>query len=218
MKFHILTLFPKMFSSVFEESILKRAREKKIIEIQLYNIRDFSKDKHRRVDDTPYGGGAGMVMTCQPLFEAIETVKSKIKSQKCKVVYLSPQGKRFTQFKAEKFAKNLEEVILICGHYEGIDQRVIDTWVDEELSIGEYVLTGGEIPAMAFVDTVSRLISGVLGKDESYQEESFSKKLKRKKEYPHYTRPSVFRGIKVPQVLLEGHHAKIEEWKQNLLS
>lgn len=218
MIFHILTLFPEMFTSVFDESILKRAQEKGLIQIKLYNLRDYSTDKHRRVDDAPYGGGAGMLMTCQPLFEAIESIrKFKVKSSKYKVLYLSPRGKTFTQKKAEKYAEKLEEVILICGHYEGIDQRVIDALVDEELSIGEYVLTGGEIPAMVFVDTVSRLIPEVLGKDESSQEESFSAKLNRKKEYPHYTRPAEFRGMKVPQVLLDGNHAEIEKWRMGNL-
>lgn len=217
MVFHILTLFPEMFTSVFNESILKRAQEKKLIEIKFYNIRDYSIDKHRRVDDTPYGGGAGMVMTCQPLFDAIQDVKSKAKSSKLKIIYFSPVGDKLTQIHAEQYAEELEEVILICGHYEGIDQRVIDELVDAEISIGDYVLTGGEIPAMVFVDTVSRLFSGVLGKNESHQEESFSAKLDRKKEYPHYTRPSDFQGMKVPQVLLDGHHAEIEKWRKEKL-
>lgn len=213
MTFHILTLFPEMFASVFDESILKRAQENELITIKLYNIRDFSKDKHRRVDDSPYGGGAGMVMTCQPLFDAVESVKLKVESERFRVIYLSPRGNSFDQVMAEKYAEELGEVILICGHYEGIDQRVIDALVDEEVSIGDYVLTGGEIPAMVFVDAVSRLIPDVLGKNESHQEESFSKKLERKKEYPHYTRPADFQGMKVPQVLLEGHHAEIEKWR-----
>lgn len=206
-----------MFASVFNESILKRAQSNKLININFYNIRDYSKDKHRRVDDTPYGGGAGMVMTCQPLFDAIEEIKSKVKSRKFRIIYLTPSGEKFSQIKAEEYAEKIDEVVLICGHYEGIDQRIIDKFVDEEISIGDYVLTGGEIPAMVFVDTVSRLISGVLGKNESHQEESFSKKLDRKKEYPHYTRPAEFKGIQVPKVLLNGHHAEIQKWrKENL--
>lgn len=217
MIFHILTLFPEMFPSVLNESILKRAQEKGVIEVKYYNIRDYSEDKHRRVDDMPYGGGAGMLMTCQPLFKAIESVKSKVKSDKCRVIYFSPGGEKFIQEKSEKFAEECEEIILICGHYEGIDQRVIDTFVDEEISIGDYVLTGGEIPAMVFVDTVARLIPDVLGKNESYEEESFSKKLDRKKEYPHYTRPAEFQGMKVPEVLLNGHHAEIEKWRRENL-
>lgn len=217
MIFHILTLFPEMFASVFDTSILKRAQEKKLIELKFYNLRDYSKDKHRRVDDTPYGGGAGMILACQPLFDAIEDIKSKIKSSQFQIIYLSPRGKKFTQFQAEKFAQKFEEIILICGHYEGIDQRVIDQYVDTELSIGDYVLTGGEIPAMVFVDTITRLIPNVLGKSESHQEESFSKKLNRKKEYPHYTRPAEFQGMQVPPILLEGHHAKIEKWRKNKL-
>jgi len=217
MIFHILTLFPEMFTSVFNESILKRAQKNQLIVINFYNIRYYSTDKHRRVDNTPYGGGAGMVMTCQPLFDAIKNIKSKVQSSKSKIIYFSPGGKKLTQSKAEKFVKNFDEVILICGHYEGIDQRIINTFVDEEISIGDYVLTGGEIPAMVFVDTISRLVPNVLGKATSHQEESFSKKLDRKKEYPHYTRPADFQGKKVPQVLLKGNHAKIEKWrKENL--
>lgn len=217
MIFHILTLFPEMFTSVFNESILKRAKAKKQIQIHFYNIRDYAKNKHRRTDDVPYGGGAGLVMTCQPLFDALDSVLQKTKSKRKKIIYLSPRGQKLTQTKAEKFVEKLDEIILICGHYEGIDQRIIDQYVDLELSIGDYVLTGGEIPAMVLIDTVTRLIPGVLNKDESHQEDSFTQKLERKKEYPHYTRPSEFRGLKVPEVLLGGHHAEIERWRKNNL-
>ncbi len=215
MKFHILTLFPEMFQGFLNESILKKAQGNGFIEIQLHNIRDYSKDKHKKVDDTPYGGGAGMVFTAQPLFDAIETIKKLAPS--APVIYLSPRGKRLTQIHAERLNKKFDQYILICGHYEGIDQRVIDQLVDFELSIGDFVLSGGEIPAMVFVDVMSRLSPGVLGNEASHQEESFSKKLGRKKEYPHYTKPAEFRGMKVPEVLLGGHHAEIEKWRRSQL-
>ncbi len=213
MRFDILTLFPTLFSSYFEDSILKRALGKKLIKIHLHNIRDFAKNKHHQVDNTPYGGGAGMLLMCQPLFDSIKHVK---KHNRGPVIYLTPQGKKFTQAKAEKFAK-LKQIILLSGRYEGIDQRVRDTLVDQEISIGDYVLTGGELPAMILIDAISRLIPGVLGKIESAQEDSFSQKLNRKKEYPHYTKPSNFRGLKVPEVLLSGNHQEIEKWRKKHL-
>lgn len=216
MQFHILTLFPEMFTGFMNESILKKAQGKGVIEIKLHNIRDYSKDKHRKVDDSPYGGGAGMVMTPQPLFSCIEAVKKL--APKAPVVYLTPKGHRLTQTRVERLAKKYGELILLCGHYEGIDQRVIDTLVDQELSIGDYVLSGGELGAMVVVDAVSRLVPGALGNEASHQEESFSKSLGRKKEYPHYTRPPEFRGMKVPEVLLGGHHAEIEKWRKKRLS
>lgn len=215
MRFHILTIFPEMFQGFLNESILKKAQGNGVIEIQIHNIRDYSKDKHKKVDDTPYGGGAGMVFTPQPLFDCIEAVKKL--APKAPVIYLSPRGIRLTQVRAEKLCKKSTEFILICGHYEGIDQRVIDTLVNFELSIGDFVLSGGELPAMVFVDVMSRLVPGVLGNEESHQEESFSKRLGRKKEYPHYTKPAEFRGMKVPEVLLGGHHAEIEKWRRENL-
>ncbi len=215
MKFHILTIFPEMFKGFCHESILKKAQGNGLIDIQIHNIRDFSKDKHKKVDDTPYGGGAGMVFTPQPLFDAIAHVKKKAKN--APVIYLSPRGKLFTQPYAERLNKNFVQFILLCGHYEGIDQRVIDKLVDFELSIGDYVLSGGEIPAMVFVDVMSRLVPGVLGNEDSHEEESFSKKLGRKKEYPHYTKPAVFKKMKVPEVLLGGNHRKIDEWRKKHL-
>lgn len=217
MIFDVLTLFPEMFSGPMNESILKRAQEQNLIEIKAHNIRDYSQDKHRKVDDTPYGGGAGMVMTCQPLFDCIETVRSQKKAQKQKVIFLTPQGKTFTQRTAERLVRQ-ERLILLCGHYEGIDQRVREALIDEEISIGNFVLTGGELPAMVMIDCISRLIPGVLGADESLAEESFSKKLNGQKEYPHYTKPAEFRGMKVPEVLLSGHHKKIEEWRRAKIS
>ncbi len=193
MKFSILTLFPEMFTGL-NTSILRRAENKGLIQTEFVNIRDFSKNKHKKVDDTPYGGGAGMVMMPDVVYDAYESVKM----DKSKVIYLSPKGSTLNQKKVEELSKE-EHIILICGHYEGIDQRVIDEIVDEEISIGDYVLTGGEIPAMVLVDTVSRYVDGVIAK-ESREEESFAKD--GLLEYPQYTRPEEFHGMKVPEVLL----------------
>ena len=204
MKFDVLTLFPEMFEPI-KQSIIGRAVEKDCIKINLINIRDFSKDKHKKVDDTVYGGGAGMLIKPDVVWDAYNSVKSK----NSKVIYLSPQGKVLCQSKVENLAKE-EHLILLCGHYEGIDQRVIDKIVDEEISIGDYILTGGEIPAMVLIDSVSRYIDGVLS-DGSTEEESFSNGLL---EYPQYTRPEEFQGIKVPEVLQSGHHKNIEEWRR----
>ena len=203
MKFDVLTLFPTMFQSL-NESIIGKAKEKGLIEINLVNIRDFSKDKHKKVDDTPYGGGAGMVMKPDVVYDAYLSVKDK----NAKVIYLTPKGKVLKQDKVKELAKN-EHLILLCGHYEGIDQRVLDEIVDEEISIGDYVLTGGELPAMVLIDSVSRYIEGVIN-EESIEEESFSTNLL---EYPQYTRPEEFRGRKVPDVLISGHHENIKKWR-----
>ena len=213
MKFDVLTLFPEMFAPI-EQSIMGRAIEKKLVDINLVNIRDFSENKHKKVDDTPYGGGAGMVMMPDVVYRAYKTVakKSRTNSGKAggaKVIYMSPQGKTLNQKKVEDLSKE-EELIILCGHYEGIDQRVIDKIVDEEISIGDYVLTGGEIPAMVLIDSVSRYVEGVLSKD-SISEESFSNGLL---EYPQYTRPEEFEGVKVPEILLSGHHENIEKWRK----
>ena len=204
MKFDVLTLFPEMFDSL-KQSILGRAAEKDLIDINLINIRDFSKDKHKKVDDTPYGGGAGMVMMPNVIYDAVQSVNEP----NAKVIYLSPQGKTLTQKKVETLSQE-KHLILLCGHYEGIDQRVIEEVVDEEISIGDYVLTGGEIPAMVLIDTVSRYVDGVLSK-ESILEESFASGLL---EYPQYTRPEIFRGKRVPEVLLSGHHENIDKWRK----
>ena len=204
MKFDVLTLFPEMFETL-TKSITGKAIEKELININLINIRDFSKDKHKKVDDTPYGGGAGMVMKPDVVYDAYLSVKS----ENAKVIYLSPQGKTLNQNKVEELAKE-KHLILLCGHYEGIDQRVLDEIVDEEISIGDYVLTGGEIPAMVLIDTVSSYIDGVINKN-SIEEETFSNGLL---EYPQYTRPEIFLGKKVPDVLLSGHHANIEKYRQ----
>ncbi len=205
MRFDILTLFPEMFEAL-NESIIGRAKEKGIIEINVINIRDFSKDKHKKVDDTVYGGGAGMLIRPDVVMDSYESVKS----EKSKVIYLSPQGKKLTQEMVVNFAKNEEHLILLCGHYEGIDQRVLDNIVDEEISIGDYVLTGGELPAMVLVDSISRYLEGVIT-EESTDEESFSNGLL---EYPQYTRPEVFNDVKVPEVLLSGHHENIKKWRR----
>ena len=205
MKFDVLTLFPEMFEPV-KQSILGKAQEKELININLINIRDFSKDKHKKVDDTPYGGGAGMVMMPDVVFDSFNSIKDKENS---KVIYMSPQGKVLDQQKVEELSKE-EHIVLLCGHYEGIDQRVLDKIVDEEISIGDYVLTGGEIPAMVLIDSVSRYVEGIINK-ESIEEESFSNGLL---EYPQYTRPEIFENEKVPDVLISGHHKKIEDWRK----
>ena len=205
MKFDVLTLFPEMFE-ILNQSIIGKAIEKDLIDINLINIRDFSKDKHKKVDDTPYGGGAGMVMKPDVVYDAYQSIKDR----NAKVIYMSPQGKPLNQKKVEELSKE-NHLIILCGHYEGIDQRVLDKIVDEEISIGDYVLTGGEIPAMVLIDSVSRYVEGVL-KEDSIKEESFSNGLL---EYPQYTRPEVFEGMKVPEVLLSGHHENIEKWRKD---
>ena len=204
MKFDVLTLFPEMFEPM-KHSIIERASEKDLIDINLINIRDFSKDKHKHVDDTPYGGGAGMLIRPDVVYDAYESVKD----ENAKVIYLTPQGKVLNQKKVEELSKQ-EHLILLCGHYEGIDQRVIDKIVDEEISIGNYVLTGGEIPAMVLIDSVSRYVDGVLI-EGSISEESFSQGIL---EYPQYTRPETFEGVKVPEILLSGHHKNINKWRR----
>ena len=204
MKFDVLTLFPEMFESL-KTSIIGKAVEKKLIDINITNIRDFSEDKHKKVDDTPYGGGAGMIMKPDVVYRAYQSVKEN----NAKVIYLSPQGKTLNQQKVEDLSKE-SHLILLCGHYEGIDQRVLDKIVDEEISMGDYVLTGGEIPAMVLIDSVSRYVEGVL-KQTSIQEESFSNGLL---EYPQYTRPEIFEGEPVPEILLSGHHENIERWRK----
>ena len=205
MKFDVLTLFPEMFEPI-KQSILGKAQEKELININVINIRDFSKDKHKKVDDTPYGGGAGMVIRPDVVLDSFNSIKD---NKNAKVIYMSPQGKVLDQEKVEDLSKE-KHLILLCGHYEGIDQRVLDKIVDEEISIGNYVLTGGEIPAMVLIDSVSRYIDGIINK-ESVEEESFSNGLL---EYPQYTRPEVFEGKEVPDILISGHHKKIEDWRK----
>lgn len=205
MRFDVLTLFPEMFIPL-QKSILERAQKNGNIDINLINIRDFSKDKHKKVDDTPYGGGAGMVIRPDVVYDAYNSIENR---ENAKVIFLSPQGKTLNQAKVEELSKK-EHLILLCGHYEGIDQRVLDKIVDEEISIGDYVLTGGELPSMVLIDAVSRYVDGVLNR-ESIKEESFSNNLL---EYPQYTRPETFLDEKVPEVLISGHHENIRKWRE----
>jgi len=193
------------------ESIMKRAVEKEIIEVHVYNIRDYSTNKHKKVDDYPFGGGAGMVMTPQPIYDTYKHIVDKFDIKDPKVIYLTPKGRVFKQTIAEELSIG-EDVILLCGHYEGVDQRIIDLIITDEISIGDFVLTGGELPALIMIDAISRLIPGVLNQNESFEEESFKDNLL---EYPHYTRPRDFDGLKVPDVLLSGNHKNIDEWRKN---
>ena len=207
MRIDILTLFPEMFAPI-KESILKRATESGKIEINVINIRDYSKDKHKKCDDYTFGGGPGMLMMPQPIYDAITSIEGYKQALK---IYMSPKGERFSQQKSEFLATNYEHIILLCGHYEGVDERIIELLIDEEISIGDYVLTGGELPAMVVVDAVSRHIEGVLHDEESAEIESFSDNLL---EYPQYTKPRNFMGIEVPEVLLSGDHGKIAKWRK----
>lgn len=211
MKFDIMTLFPELVKTVLNESVIGRAQKSGAIEINCHNIRDFSKDKHRRVDDTPYGGGKGMLMMAPPIYDCYKYIIDKnddILTRK--VIFMSPSGAVFNQKKAEELSK-YDNLIILCGHYEGVDKRILDEIVDEEISIGDFVLTGGEIPACILVDAVARLTKGVLSDPECYEKESISSGLL---EYPQYTRPYEFHGVCVPEVLISGNHAKIDEWRQ----
>ncbi len=214
MRFDIMTLFPALVDGVLSESIIGRARKAGIIDVRAYNIRDYSKDKHRRVDDTPYGGGKGMLMSPVPIYDCYTDVVDPEKNPctRRRVLYMSPQGNVLTQAKAREFSENYDNIVILCGHYEGVDQRIIDEIVDEEISVGDYVLTGGEIPACIVVDAIARLLPGVLSDAECYEKESFSDETLL--EYPQYTRPYDFRGRTVPEVLLSGHHANIEKWRE----
>ena len=207
MKIDILTLFPEMFSPL-KSSIIGRAVENGILDIRITDIRDYSEDKHHKCDDYPFGGGAGMVMLPQPIYSAVNAVDPKHNSQR---IYMSPKGKTLNMQFVKELAVQKRDILLLCGHYEGVDQRVLDMCFDGEISIGDYILTGGELPAMVLVDCVSRYIDGVLGSEESVEEETFSEGLL---EYPQYTRPQVFNGVSVPDVLLSGHHANIEKWRR----
>ena len=222
MDFHILTLFPEMVMQGLHTSILKRAVEKEYIHIEAVNIRDYTLDKHGKVDDYTYGGGAGMLMQAQPVYDAYKAVAEKIylkqpdvfisegKEQRaCRVIYVTPQGQTFNQTMAQEFAKE-EDLIFLCGHYEGVDERVLEEIVTDYVSIGDYVLTGGELPAMVMIDAISRLVPGVLHNEESATTESFHNNLL---EYPQYSRPEIWRDKKVPEILLSGNHAKVEEWR-----
>lgn len=210
MKFDVMTLFPDMVNGVLSESIIGRARDGGLIDVECHNIRDFSKDKHRKTDDTPYGGGMGMVMTCQPIYDCYTNIISSIPEEsKKRVIYMSPKGRLFSHDVAKELSE-YDNLIFLCGHYEGIDQRVIDEIVDDEISIGDYVVTGGEIPACIVIDAVSRLIDGVLSSSECYEGESVASGIL---EYPQYTKPRVWREREVPEILLSGDHAKIDRWR-----
>jgi tRNA (guanine37-N1)-methyltransferase len=215
MRFDIMTLFPDLVRTVLDESVIGRAQKNGAISVYTHNIRDYSEDKHRRVDDTPYGGGKGMLMMAPPIYNCYEGIlrQQEIDGQtdlRRHVIYLSPAGKVLTQKKAEELAKNYDNLILLCGHYEGVDRRIVDEIVDEEISIGDFVLTGGEIPACILTDCVARLVPGVLSDAECYEKESISSG---KLEYPQYTRPYEFHGVCVPDILLSGHHANIDAWR-----
>ena len=205
MKINVLTLFPEMFTAVTDSSILGKAGEKGILDFNIINIRDFSKDKHNKADDTPYGGGVGMVMLCQPIFDALRSISAEGK----KIMYMSPRGKVLDQAKIEERAQ-LDEMVILCGHYEGVDQRVLDYWDMEEVSIGDYILTGGELAAMVMIDAVSRFVPDVLGTKESATEESIYSGLL---EYDQYTKPREYEGLEVPEVLFNGNHKLIHLWQ-----
>lgn len=207
MRFDIITIFPDTLRVLANESILKRAQAKKKVIINIHDLRDYTEDKHRKVDDRPFGGGPGMVMNCQPIFDAVKKIKGR---RKAHVILTCPRGKTLTQRNVKKLTIH-KNIIIICGHYEGVDERVNKYLVDECISIGDYVLTGGELPAMVILDSVTRLIPGVLGKEESLVDESFENQ---RLDYPHYTRPADFRGKKVPNVLLSGNHADINAWRE----
>ena len=214
MRFDIMTLFPELVAGVLSESIIGRAQKAGAIEVHAHNIRDYSKDKHRRVDDTPYGGGMGMLMSPVPIYDCFTAITAPEHNscEKRRVIYMSPKGEVLSQKKARELAEGYDNIVILCGHYEGVDQRLLDEIVDEEISIGNYVLTGGEIPACVLVDCVSRMIPGVLSSAECYEKESFSDG--ETLEYPQYTRPVEWRGRRVPDVLLSGHHGNIDKWRE----
>ncbi len=211
MKIHVITAFPNLFVGPLDESIIKRAREKQLVEIYLHDLRDYSNDRHRRIDDYPYGGGPGMVLKPEPIFNCIESVLEKYQISQPHLIYLTPQGQRYNQAKAKELAQR-PNLVLLCGHYKGVDERVREFWQMDEISIGDYVLTGGELPALVIIDSVVRLIPGAISDLDSAKTDSFYQNLL---DCPYYTRPEVYRGMAVPQVLLSGHHAEIEKWRKN---
>jgi len=210
MKIHIITAFPNLLRGPLDESIIKRSQEKKLVEIYIHNLRDYSEDKHKRVDDYPYGGAPGMVLKPEPIFKSIEFVLGQFNIKHPNLIFLTPQGKRYNQAKAIELSKK-DHLIFLCGHYKGVDERVREYWQMDEISIGDYVLTGGELPALVVIDSVIRLIPGVISDIESAKTDSFYQK---RLDCPYYTRPENFRGMKVPQVLLSGHHAEIKKWQE----
>ena len=211
LNFEVLTLFPGILEGPLNESILKRGREKGLLNVTLRNIRDYTEDKHKTADDSPYGGGAGMVLKPEPIFKAFEAMKTEHPGEKVLTILLSPQGRVLNQERAERLSEEQRRIVLLCGHYEAVDERVIHALVDEELSIGDYVLTGGELAALVVIDAATRLLPGVLGDEESAYRDSFGDGLL---DHPHYTRPAEFRGMKVPESLLSGNHAEIEKWRR----
>ncbi len=210
MKIHVVTAFPDLLRSPLEESIIKQGQDKKLVEIIVHNLRDYSADKHRRVDDYPYGGAPGMVLKPEPIFHCFETIIEKYDIDKPNIIFLTPQGRTFTQAKAIKLSK-YEKLIFLCGHYKGVDERVREYWKPDEISIGDYVLTGGELPALVVIDAVVRLIPGVISDINSAKTDSFYED---RLDCPYYTRPEVFRNMNVPEILLSGHHAKIKQWQE----
>jgi len=211
LNFEVLTLFPDIIAGPLNESILKRGREKGLLKVTVRNIRDYADDKHKTADDSPYGGGAGMVLKPEPIFKAFEAMKTDHQGEEFFTILLSPQGRVLNQRRAEELSEEKRRIVLLCGHYEAVDERVIEALVDEELSIGDYVLTGGELAALVVIDAATRLLPGVLGDEESAYRDSFGDGLL---DHPHYTRPAEFRGRKVPDVLLSGNHAEIEKWRR----
>jgi tRNA (guanine37-N1)-methyltransferase len=211
LNFEVLTLFPGIIAGPLNESILKRGREKGLLDVTVRNIRDYANNKHKTADDSPYGGGAGMVLKPEPIFKAFEAMRADNPGDELITILLSPQGRVFDQHKAEQLSEEKRRIVLLCGHYEAVDERVRETLVDEELSIGDYVLTGGELAALVVIDAAARLLPGVLGDEESAYRDSFGDGLL---DHPHYTRPAEFRGRKVPEVLLSGNHAEIAKWRR----
>lgn len=212
MQCHIVTGFPRIFDGPLSESIIKRALERQVVQIQIHDLRDYTTDKHRSIDDYPYGGGPGMILKPEPIFACVENLKRNLQATAAKVILMSPQGRAFDQAMANRLATE-DSLIFVCGHYKGVDERVVDHLVDEEISIGDYVLTGGELPALVVIDAIIRLIPGVLGDLDSAAGDSFQGDLL---DHPHYTRPEEFHGYRVPEVLISGHHAKIAEWRSQM--
>ncbi len=210
MKIHVITAFPDLLRGPLDESIIKRSQEKQLVEIIIHNLRDYSEDKHQRIDDYPYGGSPGMVLKPEPIFNCLEAVLNKYGISQPNLIFLTPQGRQFTQAKAIEFSEK-EQLIFLCGHYKGVDERVRQYWPMEEISIGDYVLTGGELPALVIIDAVIRLIPGVISDINSAKTDSF---YQNRLDCPYYTRPELYRGMKVPDVLLSGHHAEIKKWQE----